>query len=355
VNGEGAFRRRGGTGMLAAAFAVLLLAAALGIALGARPVPFEDVIRALASMVLPFFDLDRCPEAHAAIVLDLRLPRVAQMAVIGAALSAAGAAYQGLFRNPLADPYTVGVASGAGFGATAVIMIWSPAAGYALLGVPAGAFAGGVGTVVLVLALSRSGRSTPATTMLLSGVAIGAFATALSTFWMLRAPDGVRRAFGWLLGGYTGGGWGPVAVVAPYLAAGLLLVARNARALNVLQLDEERALELGVDVERVKLGVVAGATLMTAAAVAFGGIISFVGLVVPHILRLLGVRDYRSLVPLSAVAGASFLIGCDLLARIALAPEEVPVGVITSLAGAPFFVYLLRHADRSGFGGTGHA
>lgn len=355
MNPEHVFRRRGGLLLLAAGLAALLLSAALGVTLGARPVPFGDVLRALASSLVPFLDLGSCPPAHATIVLDLRLPRVAQMAVVGASLAAAGAAYQGLFRNPLADPYTVGVASGAGFGATAVILLWSPVAGYALLAVPAGAFAGGVGTVLLVLAISRTGRGLSGTTMLLSGVAIGAFATSLSTFWMLRAPDGVRRAFGWLLGGYAGGGWAPVGVVAPYLAAGILLVARNARALNVLQLDEERAMELGVDVERVKLGVVSGATLMTAAAVAFGGIISFVGLVVPHVLRLLGTRDYRSLVPLSALTGAAFLIGCDILARTALAPEEVPVGVITSMAGAPFFVYLLRHPNRAAFGGPGSA
>jgi iron complex transport system permease protein len=166
---------------------------------------------------------------------------------------------------------------------------------------------------------------------------------------MLRSPEGLSRAFGWMLGGYTGGGWWPVWIVLAYLLLGLGVLQFNARALNVLQLDEEQAQQLGLNVERLKLTLVGAATLMTAAAVAFGGLIGFVGLIVPHALRALGGPDYRRLIPLSAFGGATFLVLADLLARTALAPRELPVGVLTALTGAPFFIVLLRRLKRSIF------
>jgi iron complex transport system permease protein len=289
------------------------------------------------------------PATYSTILFDLRLPRVLLMAVTGAALASAGATYQGLFRNPLADPYLVGVASGAGLGATVVIALAAPTTGFGLMAVPVGAFAGGVVTVALVVFIAQVGRTTPVTTLLLSGVAVGSFATALTTFWMLRSPEGLRRAMNWLLGGYAGGGWAPVVIILPYLLSGLLMLQFNARALNVLQLDEEQAKQLGLNVERLKLMLVGAATLMTAAAAAFGGLIGFVGLVVPHVLRMLGGPDYRRLIPLSALGGAAFLILADLAARTVFAPEELPVGVITALAGAPFFIFVLRRLKRSVF------
>src|SRR5262249_37424166 len=163
-----------------------------------------------------------------------------------------------------------------------------------------------------------------------------------TTLIMLRSPDGLRRAFSWLLGGYNGGGWTPFWISLPYLLGGLIVLQLNARALNVLQLDEEQARQLGINVDRLKLTLVAAATLMTAAAVAFGGLVGFVGLIVPHVLRMLGGHDYRQLIPLSAIGGAAFLILADVLARVLIAPAELPVGVVTALAGAPFFIFLLR-------------
>jgi iron complex transport system permease protein len=166
---------------------------------------------------------------------------------------------------------------------------------------------------------------------------------------MLRSPDGLRRAFNWLLGGYTGSGWEPFWIIVPYLALGLIVLQLNARALNVLQLDEEQARQLGINVERLKLTLVTAATLMTSAAVAFGGLVGFVGLVVPHVLRMFSGPDYRRLIPLSALGGATFLILADLVARTVIAPTELPVGVVTALTGAPFFVFLLRRIKRSVF------
>jgi iron complex transport system permease protein len=329
--------------------AALLFAVLLGVSVGAVSIPVTTVAHLLLARLSPFPATLNYPEMFTTILFDIRLPRVALMGLTGAALAAAGATYQGLFRNPLADPYLVGVASGAGLGATIIISMGLPVTGLGLMAVPVGAFLGGVLTVGLVVMMAQVGRTTPVTTLLLAGVAVGSFATAITTFWMLRSPDGMRRAFSWLLGGYAGGGWQPVWIVLPYLAVGLIVLQLNTRALNVLQLDEEQARQLGLNVNRLKLILVGAATLMTAAAVSFGGLIGFVGLVVPHALRMLGGPDYRRLIPLSALGGAAFLILADLIARTMFAPQELPVGVITALTGAPFFILLLRRLKRSVF------
>lgn len=342
------FRPQHNVGVLFGVCGLALLGAILlGVAVGAVSIPVPVVAHLLLAKLLPI--AADYPATYSTILFELRLPRVLLMAVTGAALASAGATYQGLFRNPLADPYLVGVASGAGLGATMVIAFAAPTTGVGLMAVPVGAFVGGVITVALVVFIAQVGRTTPVTTLLLSGVAVGSFATALTTFWMLRSPEGLRRAMNWLLGGYAGGGWAPVFIVLPYLLIGLFVLQLNARALNVLQLDEEQARQLGLNVERLKIILVGAATLMTAAAVAFGGLIGFVGLVAPHILRILGGPDYRRLIPLSALFGAAFLILADLVARTVFAPEELPVGIITALTGAPFFIFLLRRLKRSVF------
>lgn len=341
--------RRGARTLFGLCLAALLISGLLAIAIGSVTIPPRDVGQLMLARLSLWPVVVDYPETYATILFDIRLPRVALMALAGAALAAAGTTYQGLFRNPLADPYLVGVASGAGLGATLVLTLNLPATALGLMAVPLGAFFGGVLAVIGVVLIARVGHTTPVTTMLLAGVSIGSFATALTTFWMLRSPEGLRRAFNWLLGGYTGGGWAPVWIVLPYLVVGLITLQLNARALNVLQFDEEQARQLGLNVERLKLILVGAATLMTAAAVAFGGLIGFVGLVVPHILRMLGGPDYRRLIPLSALGGAAFLILADLMARTVLAPQELPVGVITALTGTPFFIFLLRRLKRSVF------
>jgi len=330
-------------------FGALVVAIILGVAVGAIAIPPIAVIELVISRLFALPRPAIYPDTFDTILFQIRLPRVALTALIGAALAASGSTYQGLFRNPLADPYLVGVASGAGLGATLAMAFNLHTTPLGLNAVPVAAFVGAVGTVSLVVLSAQVGRTTPVSTMLLAGVAIGAFATALTTFLMLRSPDGLRRAFNWMLGGYNGGGWAPFFVVLPYLVVGLIVLQLNARALNVLQLDEEQARQLGLHVERLKITLVTASTLITAAAVAFGGLVGFVGLVVPHMLRLLGAHDYRHLIPLSALGGAAFLIFADLLARTLLAPTELPVGVVTALIGAPFFVILLRRLKRSVF------
>ncbi len=338
-----------GLGLLGLCLVALLLATVLAVAVGAVAIPLPTVIGLLLARLHLFSPTIAYPASFETILFDIRLPRVALMALMGASLASAGATYQGLFRNPLADPYLVGVASGAGLGATLALTFNLSGTFLGLSAVPLAAFVGATLTVALVMLSAQVGRTTPITTMLLAGVAIGSFASAFTTFLMLRSPDGLRRAFSWLLGGYSGAGWLAFWLVLPYLVIGLVVLQINARALNVLQLDEEQAQQLGINVNQLKLTLVMAATLMTAAAVAFGGLIGFVGLVVPHVLRLLGGPDYRWLILMSAVGGAAFLILADLIARIALAPTELPVGIVTALIGAPFFVFLLRQLKRSVF------
>jgi iron complex transport system permease protein len=283
------------------------------------------------------------------IVLDIRLPHAVLIVLTGAALAGSGAGYQGLFRNPLADPYLIGVASGAGLGAVIAMSIRWPEDLSALFVVPAAAFIGAAATVMVVYSLARIGKTVPTTTLILAGVAISSFATALTSFLMLRSNEQLRRATGWLLGGSLMGGWQPVIALLPYVIVGLAALIAAGHALNVLQFGEEQASQMGLPAERVKFWLVLAASLTTASAVAFSGIIGFIGLIVPHVVRLLWGADYRRLLPLSIVSGGTVLLIADLLARTVLAPQVLPIGVVTALAGAPFFLWVLRRAKNQGY------
>jgi len=330
---------------------LLLLFGALVISVGVgsvfiSPAALANIVASqLSGAALP----DWVPASSATIIFSLRLPRTILMALTGAALSGSGAAYQGLFRNPLADPYLIGVASGAGLGAV-IAMSASPS--YTTSGlflIPLAAFLGAALTVLVVYELARVRRTLPTTNLILAGVAVSSFATAASSFLMLNGTGELRRALVWLLGGSTLSGWLPVVALLPYVLIGLTALLLSGHSLNVLQFGDEQAAQLGLPVERVRLLVVAAATLTTAAAVAFSGIIGFVGLVVPHIIRLVWGSDYRRLLPLSILGGATFLLVADILARVVLAPQELPVGIITALVGAPFFLWLLRRARQQNF------
>lgn len=281
------------------------------------------------------------------IVWDLRIPRTILMMLTGAALAGSGCAYQGLFRNPLADPYLIGSASGAGLGAILAITLHWPTTLSAFLSVPMAAFLGASLTVLLVLVISKVGRTTPVTTMILAGVAVSSFTTAITSFLLINASGELRRAIIWLAGGSTMTGWLPVWGALPYILIGLIVLLGMGHSLNVLQLGDEQAQQLGLRVPLFRGIIVLAATLATAAAVAFTGIIGFIGLVVPHIMRSLWGGDYRKLLPLTMLGGATFLLVADILARIILAPQELPVGIITALSGAPFFLFLLRHTKQN--------
>lgn len=323
---------------------ILTAALLLSIGVGAVLIPPAAVVRlligSLSGSQLPA-DL---PATFEAIVLQIRLPHAALITLTGAALGGSGAVYQGVFRNPLADPYLIGVASGGGLGAVLALAINWPDTLLGLYTIPAAAFAGAALTVAAVYSLARVGRTVPTTTLILAGVAVSSLTTALTSFLMLRSTQELYRAIAWLLGGGAMGGWDPVLAMLPYTLVGLLVLLFSGHTLNVLQFGEEQAAQLGIHTERAKLILVGAASLTTAAAVAFAGIIGFIGLIVPHIVRMLWGPDYRRLVPLAVLGGASALLIADVLARTIVAPQTLPVGIVTALAGAPFFLWILRRA-----------
>ncbi len=330
---------------------LVLLLAALVLSAGVGPVriPPGAVVKILLNR-LPFFDIAvTWPETYPTILFEIRLPNAVLIALTGMALSGSGAAYQGLFRNPLADPYIIGVAAGAGLGAVLAMAARWPASLLGMLAVPAAAFVGAVATVAVVYTLARVGRTTPVTTLILAGVAVSAFASALTSLMMLISTEQLHRAVSWLLGGFSLGGWEPVLALLPYLLVGLGGLFILGRPLNVLQFGDEQAEQLGLNVERYKLFLVLAASMVAAAAVSFSGIIGFVGLVVPHLTRLLWGPDYRRLIPFATFLGGAVLLASDMLARTVLAPRDLPVGIVTAVLGAPFFLYLLRRTKQARF------
>lgn len=329
--------------------ALLFIALILSIAIGAIFIRPDILMRMVLAQFPGISITPNWPETFDTIVFKIRLPHTILIVLTGAALGGSGAAYQGLFRNPLADPYLIGVASGAGLGAVIGLAIHWPSSLLGLFTIPAAAFVGGAVTVGLVYALARVGRTVPTTTLILAGVAISSFATSLTSFLMLRSNAELRRALGWLLGGAMMSGWDPVWAMLPYIALGLMILSFSGHALNVLQFGEEQAQQLGLAMERIKLLLILTASLTTAAAVAFSGIIGFIGLIVPHLVRMVWGPDYRRLIPLSILGGGSALLVADLLARIVLAPQTLPVGIVTALAGAPFFLWVLRRAKNQAY------
>ncbi|MEP0804366.1 MAG: iron ABC transporter permease [Chloroflexota bacterium] len=288
-------------------------------------------------------------ETAASILWKIRLPRTILIALTGAALGGSGAAYQGLFRNPLADPFLIGIASGAGLGAVIAMSVNWPYTFWGLMAIPLSAFLAALLTVFIVYTLARVGQTVPTTNLILAGVAFSSFATSLTSFLMLRSTSEVRRALGWLLGGATQNNWAAILAMLPYLLIGLGILVFSGHALNLLQFGDDQAQQLGLNVPRTKRILLTASSLATAAAVAFSGIIGFIGLIVPHLIRLWFGPDYKRLLPLSILGGATALLISDILARVLIAPQEIPVGIITALAGAPFFLWVLRRSKNQGF------
>jgi iron complex transport system permease protein len=321
-------------------FSLLALAILLSIAIGSVFISPVDVWHGLTGQ--------GTNETFKTILWSIRLPRTALIALVGAALAGSGAAYQGLFRNPLADPYLIGVASGAGLGAVLAMSIRWPYTVLGLISVPAAAFIASLLTVSLVYLFARVGANVPTTNLILAGVAVSSFTGSLTSFLMLRSTGELHRAISWLLGGVSLAGWPAILALIPYLAIGLSVLILSGHALNLLQFGDDQATQLGLDTRRAKIIIIVAASLVTAAAVSFAGIIGFIGLIVPHIVRIFWGADYRRIIPLSIIGGATALLLADVLARIVLAPQELPVGNVTALAGAPFFLWVLRRAKSQG-------
>ncbi|WP_430790991.1 FecCD family ABC transporter permease [Actinoplanes sp. G11-F43] len=330
---------------LAAGVAAVLAAMVLGSAFGAVSLPAGGVAVEIVNL-LPWVRLDSgLSEREIDILMQLRLPRVVLGLLVGAMLALAGAAYQGAFRNPLADPHLLGVASGAGLGVTAVIVLSADSDGLSGLpiGVPMAAFAGAVGAVALTWLLGAAGgRDRSPATLILAGVAVSAFLSAAQTFLLQRHVESLRDVFSWLLGRLSTAGWHDVLVVLPYAVITGLIVLSQRRELDVLTVGDAEATSLGLHPQRSRYLLIIAASLGTAAAVSVSGLIGFVGIIVPHTLRLLAGPGNRALLPLSVLFGAAFLALADLLARTAGGDAEIPIGVVTAFLGAPFFILVLR-------------
>ncbi|UCH28054.1 MAG: iron ABC transporter permease [Trueperaceae bacterium] len=315
----------------------LVLISVLAVSVGSVKIPLTEVFASLSRGLMGTTD-----GVQDTIVWQVRVPRVLLAAVVGSALALAGAGYQGVFRNPLADPYLLGASSGAAFGAASIKVLGASVPLLARIGVPVSAFGCALLAVVLVIALARQGPRVPLTNLILAGAVLGSVFTAATSFVMLSDPERATGVLSWLLGSFGTASWTKLAAVTPFVGVALVAISTASRALNLLQLGEKQAAQLGLPVEAFKYGLIAVATLATAAAVSVAGIIGFVGLLVPHAVRLAFGPDHRLLVPLAAVLGAAFLVAADLAARTVIAPAELPIGVITALIGGPFFLYLLR-------------
>jgi iron complex transport system permease protein len=324
---------------------LLVMTIILSLNLGFSQISFLDILKIFIKNV-PFIGnfahFSNVQVVEEIIIIQIRLPRILSGALVGAALAASGVIYQGVFRNPMADPYVIGASSGAALGASLAIVL---GLGFALLGVntiPVFAFLGCLASVLLVYFISRVGSRVPVTTLLLSGISISIFLSAIVTYMQTIAGERLHALTFWLMGGFSYIEWKDVWSVLPFIFVGIGVTYLYSRDLNLLVLGEDQAEHLGVELEKTKLILLVSSALMTAAAVSISGLIGFIGLIIPHLTRLLTGPDHRVLLPASVILGASFMVICDGLARVIASPAEVPVGVITAVCGGPFFIYLLR-------------
>lgn len=324
-------------------FGAVILVGAAGLLLGAAGIDSIQVVRALLD-ALPLIEVDNTlTEIQLNVLYEIRAPRVVLGGMVGAILAVAGASYQGVFRNPLADPYLLGVAAGAGLGATMAFAV----SGDTNLLAPF-AFLGGMAAVAVTYTLGRSVGGRTTTSLILAGVAVAAFATAIQTFLLQRNSETLRQVYSWILGQLVTVGWGDVLGLMPYAVVASAVMLASRRMLDVLSIGDEEAGALGINVVRLRWVVVIAATLATAAAVSVSGLIGFVGIIVPHTIRILFGASYRVIIPLSLLFGAAFLMAADIVARTLVAPAELPIGVVTAFFGAPFFIMVLRSMRRSG-------
>ncbi|MEH0937979.1 FecCD family ABC transporter permease [Micromonospora psammae] len=336
-------------GWLAAGVGAVLVALVAGVSLGPVSLPPGSVAVELLNLLPGVHLTSGLTEREIAIVTELRLPRVVLGLLVGALLALAGGAYQGVFRNPLADPYLLGAAAGAGLAVTAAIALGMGAGGFAGLSavLPLAAFVGSLGAVVMTYLLGvAGGRGRSPATLILAGVAVSAFLSAGQTYLLQRHSESIQQVYSWLLGRLGTAGWHDVLLVLPYFLLTAVVVLLHRRELDVLSVGDDEATSLGLHPQRSRYLLIAAASLGTAAAVSASGLIGFVGIIVPHTVRLLAGSSYRVILPLSMLFGGAFLALTDVVARTAAAPAEIPIGVVTALLGGPFFVLVLRTSRR---------
>jgi iron complex transport system permease protein len=317
--------------------------------IGVADIGFLEAIKIMLSRIagLEFlFDINTQDETHVMIVLDIRMPRIILSALIGAILAVVGGTFQGLFKNPMADPYVLGISNGAGLGATVAIIFALESWYFGVGMVSLLAFIGALVTIIIVYSIASVGGRLPPVNLLLSGIAVGLFEYSIITILMVFNRGKIENIFMWLMGSVNAASWKQVTLMAPSALLGLIVLSFFARDLNAIASGEDTAKSLGVKVEAVKKILLGVCSLLIAVCVSVSGIIGFVGLIVPHAARLITGQDHRFMLPFSAVGGAIFLVICDTLARSIMPPLELPVGAVTSLFGAPFFIYLLVRSKK---------
>ncbi len=327
-------------GWIVGGVAALVVALVAGASFGPVSLPFDDVVRELLWLDSGLSDTQRT------VLWEIRLPRVVLGLLVGSTLALSGASYQGVFRNPLADPYLLGAAAGAGLGVTLVIVSAADGA-RTPVSAPVAAFVGSLLAVALTYLLGSAGSARASTaSLILAGVAVATFLTAVQTFVQQRNQDTVRQVYNWILGRLTTAGWREVVLVLPYIVCSTIVLLLHRRSLDVLAVGDEEATALGMNARRTRLLIVVAASLGTAAAVSVSGLIVFMGIIVPHTVRLLAGSSFRIILPLSCLFGGAFLVLTDLIARTVASPAEIPIGVVTAFFGAPFFVLVLRTSKR---------
>lgn len=334
--------------VLVALGALLLLCLLVAVSLGAVPISPLNIIKMTLNKIGLFHFTATWQPSDETILFLIRLPRVVAGALVGSALASAGVLFQGMLRNPMADPYIIGTSAGAAFGATIAMMLPLSVAFLSFGLVPIAAFFGALGAVLLVYNLAKVGGKTPIVSMLLAGFAVSAMLAAIVFLMVtLSSRTGLlQNVYSFLMGSISVSGWNQIIIIAPLIIGAIIAARFLAFRLNALSLGEEGAAYLGIDVERDKLLVLALGSLLTAAAVSISGLVGFIGLVVPHAVRLVLGPDHRLLLPAAALSGGAFIVLADLFARTVLAPSEIPIGIITAIIGAPFFIYLLRRTRR---------
>jgi iron complex transport system permease protein len=332
---------------IAAGVAAVAVALAVGVAVGPVSIEAGGLVGEVTSR-LPLVGTGSGLSAQdSTIVWELRLPRVVLALLVGSMLAGAGASYQGVFRNPLADPYLLGAAAGAGLAVTLLLVAAPGVSGGGLNPLPVAAFAGALCAVLLSYVLGRASGGRSAATLLLAGVAVASFLTAVQTYVQQQNVETIRQVYSWILGRLTTAGWSEVILVLPYFVVTTAILLVHRRVLDVLAVGDTEASTLGVPTARTRLVIVATASLATAAAVSVSGLIGFVGIIVPHTVRLVAGSSYRVILPLSLFFGAAFLAFADLAARTIAAPSEIPIGVVTAFVGAPFFILVLRRSQEA--------
>ncbi len=329
---------------------VLIFEISLFSVIGSANIKALDVFRIVFSKI-PFLknllDISEISDAHKTIIWTIRLPRVLLGALVGGGLALSGAAFQGILKNPMADPYVIGISSGAAFGATIAIVFGLTIPLLNISSISFMAFLGALMAVLIVVGIAKSKHLIPTNTLLLAGIAISQFLTAIMSFMMIISTKDMAKIIYWTMGTLSGKGWKPLITIALPVIVSMVIISFFSEDLNILLTGDENAKSLGVEVEKVKLYILVLGTFTVSMIVSVTGIIGFVGLIIPHVARILFGVDHKILIPTSALIGGIFMILADTLARTLISPTEIPVGIITALFGGPFFLYLLRKSKRA--------